>query len=358
MLRENFCPRTESQYRALRILMGLILACPAGALLLSPQTSSHSSDALPPTSPCAAALRPKTPCAAANQEAVRLLTARKLPGIVMMQDVPTGRVIVLAGTGENPGGEGVHPAGVLAEAGFLPLSTVKLMLAASWFDHQESIDDPKLRKTESDIQEMLVEGHDAPARQLALLLRRTVGSEAVLADLARFGFPPCAKGQAPQPFSPPACVALSATSSDEEWASALSIGESSLTVSILQLSNFLRAVGKEGALSMSSIVQYRPPGNRMGRETAIQLQINMLQAVEQGTAKGIYGRLGKQWEIGGKTGTGPGTAHPYDGIFAGLVFDEERRVRYTLVCYARRSGPGGGAAAEISADLARFVLGL
>jgi len=276
----------------------------------------------------------------------------------MLEDVRTGGVIVLAGTASNPGGDGVRPAGVMADAGFPPLSTVKLMLAASWLQHEGSID-AQARQSAPDLNEMLVEGHDAPGRGLALLLRQTVGSEAVLADLARFGFPACAGGKSARPFSPPACVEFSAKTSDEDWASALSIGEANITVSLPQLSGFLRAVGsaEQPAPSLAPAVE-KLPGNMVSAATAMALEAAMQQAVERGTAKGIRGRLGENWKMGGKTGTGGGHPPPYDGIFAGLVFDEHGRAVYTVICYVRRGGLGGGAAAEIAADVARFVLGL
>lgn len=60
--------------------------------------------------------------------------------------------------------------------------------------------------------------------------------------------------------------------------------------------------------------------------------------------------------LGGKTGTGPASAEPYDGIFAGLIYDRSGTPRYTVVTYVRSGGYGGGTAAEISADAAAFLL--
>ncbi|HEV3455513.1 MAG TPA: penicillin-binding transpeptidase domain-containing protein, partial [Thermoanaerobaculia bacterium] len=100
-------------------------------------------------------------------------------------------------------------------------------------------------------------------------------------------------------------------------------------------------------------------GQRIMRaETARRLQLAMLDAVQRGSAAGIRERLGGQWKIGGKTGTGPGGAHPYDGCFVGLVFDPRGEPRYTVATYIKAGGRGGGVAAEVSADLARFLVGL
>jgi len=44
-----------------------------------------------------------------------------------------------------------------------------------------------------------------------------------------------------------------------------------------------------------------------------------------------------------------------DGRFAGLVFDRQGKARYTVATFVRRGGRGGRNAAEISAQLARFL---
>jgi hypothetical protein len=82
----------------------------------------------------------------------------------------------------------------------------------------------------------------------------------------------------------------------------------------------------------------------------------MLDAVETGSASGIRDALGSRGRIGGKTGSGPENRRPLDGIFAGLVFDAAGDARYTVVTYVHHGGVGGGAAAQLSADLAKYVL--
>jgi len=98
----------------------------------------------------------------------------------------------------------------------------------------------------------------------------------------------------------------------------------------------------------------------MQKRTALRLQSAMRDAVQRGTAKGIAKALADTgWEIGGKTGSG-GSAPvgpQSDGWFAGLIFDPQGKARFTVATFVRHGGPGGGNAATISAELARFIIG-
>jgi cell division protein FtsI/penicillin-binding protein 2 len=101
---------------------------------------------------------------------------------------------------------------------------------------------------------------------------------------------------------------------------------------------------------------------RMMTETATKQLISaLLDTVKRGTATGISGALkGTGWSIGGKTGTGGVAGAPFedqDGWFAGLIFDESLKARYTVATFVRHGGAGGGKAAEISAEEARFLAG-
>lgn len=93
--------------------------------------------------------------------------------------------------------------------------------------------------------------------------------------------------------------------------------------------------------------------------TAKQLGEAMIDTVKRGTADRISGALeGTGWMIGGKTGTGgrPGAPlNQQDGCFAGLVFDNQGKARFTVATFVREGGTGGGNAAEISAAIARFL---
>ena len=104
----------------------------------------------------------------------------------------------------------------------------------------------------------------------------------------------------------------------------------------------------------------QPAGLRILQEsTALKLQAAMRAVVERGTAKSAAPILaGTGWSIGGKTGTGPGPKAPgpgSDGIFAGLIFDPQGNAQFTVVTYIRNGGLGGGNAARVSAELARFL---
>ena len=86
----------------------------------------------------------------------------------------------------------------------------------------------------------------------------------------------------------------------------------------------------------------------------------MRATVERGSAKSIASVLADTgWAIGGKTGTGPGPEGPgpqSDGWFAGLAFDPKGNPRFTVVTFVKHGGYGGGNAARISAEVARFVI--
>jgi cell division protein FtsI/penicillin-binding protein 2 len=97
----------------------------------------------------------------------------------------------------------------------------------------------------------------------------------------------------------------------------------------------------------------------MAEATANQLISAMLDTVMRGTASGISGALkGTGWSIGGKTGTGGVAEAPFegqDGWFAGLIFDHGLKARFTVATFVRHGGAGGGNAAEISVEVARFL---
>jgi len=153
-----------------------------------------------------------------------------------------------------------------------------------------------------------------------------------LAELRRYGL-----------GSPPAALTLAADAGDAAWGETLSIGERHITVTLDQVSQFLRAVGLGG----SDIPK---------PDTARRLQKAMKDTVARGTARSVAPRLaGTPWQLGGKTGTGPAKKSPrFDGWFAGLIF-EGGQPRYTVAVYIDGGGPGGGVAASIAADLTRLL---
>jgi cell division protein FtsI/penicillin-binding protein 2 len=313
---------------------------------------------------------------------VRLIAARHLAGAIVIEDVRTGAVVAFASV---PAVED-SPAKNLSvdvTSPILPLSISKVLLAASWWAHEHQIN-ASHRSAPTDVHEMLVAGSDSAGGLLANALREAVGAEVVLDDLNRFGFPPCPNDDAQkidtsfwQTLVPQwqtrlapaaACTDLSVRTNEAEWSRALSVGESSFSVTLLHLSRFMQAIGNRGIMLQPTALDARtavvpasqPAAGKkiMDASTVSKLESAMIDNVDRGTAKSIRGRLGPKWMMGGKTGTGPANANPFDGCFAGLVFDDHRAARYTVVAYIKRGGSGGGAAAEISADLFKYVLGL
>ena len=87
----------------------------------------------------------------------------------------------------------------------------------------------------------------------------------------------------------------------------------------------------------------------------------MRDTVQRGTAKSIARALENTgWQIGGKTGSGTALlpkGSQVDGWFAGLVFDPQGKARFTVATFVRSGGYGGGSAARISSELARYIIG-
>ena len=141
----------------------------------------------------------------------------------------------------------------------------------------------------------------------------------------------------------------------------------------LQVSRFLQGVGNNGLLCApvarrvakgaghARNIACGDPTRMIEEATAKKLMAAMKETVKRGTATRIAGALeGVGWAIGGKTGTGGRAGAPMneqDGWFAGLVFDRQGKARYTVATFVRRGGLGGGSAAEISAQIVRFVTG-
>jgi hypothetical protein len=379
---------------ALAVFALLAVPIPAmsGALAV-PQAAAKAE--LPPRLPaCAEALRQGTVCAAANEEVARWLAARHLGGALVIQDVRTGALIAAAAlpppdapaaapppavAPEVPGGPG---AGVDVNTPLLPLSISKVLLAASWWEHETTIR-AALPAAHVDVHEMLVTGSDAAGKEIAVDLRHALGNRRVFADLARFGFPRCPEARPPADLAfwgalPPrwrrlvpagSCTAIRPEWSDAQWAAALSIGESGFAVTLLHLSRFLQAIGNDGVMlrPVARDLADEPPAlPSAGRPpalavivsaaTARKVQAALIDNVRRGTATGIRGRLGGGWLAGGKTGSGPFARRLLDGCFAGLVFDDRQGARYTVVSYVLRGGVGGGAAALLAADVVAATL--
>lgn len=382
--KENFSLRSAlTSTIAVIFLIWLGVACSI-AFTSNTQNSSRGSaeilqtnDAALRESPCADALRQLTVCLEANNRALAIMRASNLEAITVMQDVQTGALVAFAAS---------EPAKLDVNTHVLPLSLSKLLLAASWWDNQQpdsSFDSTKGSATAQNpafrskvsVHEVLVGGSDSAGRQMALQLRKSVGTEAVLGDFERYGFVLRQDSEPDEKFwsevpamwksrlvSTSAHIELSHQTADTEWADALSIGETKMSVTVLYMSRFLQAVGNQGVMLTpvareKAVDKKTPPPHRnpkrVMKETAAQrLQAAMRDTVQRGTATSIATALEKTgWQIGGKTGSAKS-----DGWFAGLVFDPKGNARFTVATFVRHGGRGGGAAAKLSADLARFIM--
>jgi cell division protein FtsI/penicillin-binding protein 2 len=353
-----------SQRLAIILMAALTLAC-----------SVHGGFAAPS---CKEALAQFAVCDAANTFAIDAMRSRRLEAVSVMQDVASGALVVFAAS---------KPSGLDVSTLVVPLSLSKVFLAASWWDN--NMDNNGRAHSHAsgklvNVHEMLVGGSDSSGRQLALALRKSIGTQKVLADFRRYGF------NRGEPFpnrhesfwaevdsqwrkrlTPPQAYASIDKLNDEDWSSALSIGETYMMTTALHVSRFLQGVGNNGLLCApmarrmtNGAGQPRNTGciapTRMVEEaTARELKAAMIDTVKRGTATRIASALeGIGWAIGGKTGTGGRAGAPMneqDGWFAGLVFDRQGKARYTVATFVRRGGLGGGSAAEISAQLARFM---
>ncbi len=167
--------------------------------------------------------------------------------VSVVQQVSTGAVVLFAAS---------EPDKLDVSTPVLPLSLSKVFLAASWWDHglpdrefesvhgTETAENPAYRKRVN-AHEMLVGGSDSAGIQMALALRKAVGAQAVLDDLRRFGFNrsgPSFWAEVDPEWKIRLKVQTADASlndlSDEAWGSALSIGESHMTISALQVSFF------------------------------------------------------------------------------------------------------------------------
>jgi len=341
--------------------------------------------------PCAKALANRAVCAAANQRALEIINENHLEAFTVVQDVGTGALVAFAAS---------QPSSLDVTTPVLPLSLSKLFLTASWWDNRQPDTRFDSLKGSADAQnpayksrvsahDMLVGGSDSAGRQMAVALRKSVGTEKVISDFKRYGLNQRADSSLDDRFwaalaptwrarliPAPAYASLSTEMADTEWADSLSIGETNMMVTGLHVSRFLQAVGNGGmmiypvareaeptpATSNQRVTPRQPtmPIPVMQESTALQLQSAMRDTVQRGTAKSIAKVLeGTGWQIGGKTGSGPGPAPigpQSDGWFAGLMFDPQGKARFTVATFVRHGGPGGGKAAIISAELARYII--
>jgi cell division protein FtsI/penicillin-binding protein 2 len=329
---------------------------------------------------CRQALARDSVCESAVAYADGLMKSRHLMAVTVVQQVSTGAIVVFAAS---------EPDKLEVSTPVMPLSLSKIFLAASWWEHNlpdrefesvhgtENAENPAYRKWVN-AKEMLVGGSDSAGVQMALALRKAVGTETALVDLRRFGFN--RSGQSFWADVDPewklrlkvqTALASLKDLSDQDWGSALSIGESHMSISALQVSQFFQAAGNGGVSCSPVALRLREdshgvsergciaPSRMMSVTTAKRLMNAMLDTVKRGSANGISSALKDVgWSMGGKTGTGGLKGAPtneQDGWFAGLIFDRKLNARFTVATFTRRGGAGGGNAAEISATVAHFL---
>jgi hypothetical protein len=330
------------------------------------------------TGPCTTALEQNAVCESANERALEIMRTRNLEAITVVLDVHSGSLVAFVAS---------DPGKLDVTTGLLPLSTVKLMVAASWWDHEQgkTAGSPESQSLLSD---MIVSGNDDAGRRIASALRTSIGAESVLKDLERYGFPFSGTLTTPKKDTKfwtevapqwrdrltPALAyhSLGTQAARQEWEDTLSLGEAHFKITALHLSRFLQAVGNGGLMipTMARVEKTNAqtksdarsnPRRIMRESAALNLQAAMRAVVERGAAKSVANVLADTgWQIGGKTGTGPGPNAPgpeSDGWFAGLIFDPQGNARFTIATFVKHGGHGGGNAAWISAELARFLIG-
>ena len=352
--------------------LNLIRVVIAGHLVIASTVGVTPRHANPSAAPCASEIVKGVVCEAANQHALALIRSANLAGITLVQNVRTGELVAFAAT---------DPLKLDVSSPILPLSIVKLMLAASWWEHGQP--EQPIFKDESglSVHDMIVTGRDLPGRKMASALRKSIGTKQVQKDLEKYGFPSCSRkpesrtderfwGQLSSTFRPRLVPAASYTdlcneTSDADWEYTLSIGEARFVVTALHISRFLQAIGNDGIMltpaARSSATKNRRVNETrvMKLETARKLQSAMRDVVRRGTATSIANSLSDTgWNIGGKTGSMGAPIGPQsDGWFAGLVFDAKGQARFTVATFLKHGGPGGGNAAKVSAKLARYLIG-
>lgn len=343
-------------------------------------------------SPCAKALTQRAVCVVANERAIEIMSAKQLKAVTVIQDVRTGAVVTFAAS---------HPSELDVTTPIPPLSFSKVFLSASWWDNGQpdssfvstngkaNAENPAYRDRVP-VHEMLVGGSDSAGREMALALRKAVGTKTVLKDFERYGFGQQTGAQRDDKFwtelAPawktrlalaPAYVSLNDKTNDTEWADVMSLGETRMIVTALHISRFLQAIGNNGVMLAPTAreEQFASPvtGSPFSRQqnknsirvvqasTALRLQFAMIDTVRRGTAKSIAQALKDSgWQIGGKTGSGKALlprGEQVDGWFAGLIFDSQGKARFTVATFVRSGGYGGENAAKISAELARYIIG-
>jgi cell division protein FtsI/penicillin-binding protein 2 len=330
-----------------------------------------------------------TLCAAPTRHAWNLLNATGMNGAVIVQEVSSGALVAYAATG----GPGDAAYGIRRYAP--PGSVFKLALAAVWWEgglgdtqmpcpSEIQAGRRAIRNFESgsygSIQvprEMLKYSCNTAAVQMAMTARDRLGADSFRDAFQRFGFtvyddrPPAASDgdfwntdHAPwaRRMAPPSVrVRVRERIDLFEWGQ-VAIGQGPVDVTPIGVSRFVQAIGNGGVMLPVTLESERlddlPDGRRIMQETTSRrLQEAMLTVVDSGTARSAPPRYaGTGWDLGGKTGSADVAGRPRaDGWFAGLIYDDQRRPRYTIVVYLQSGSPGGRLPTAIAGDMVRFM---
>lgn len=155
-------------------------------------------------------------------------------GFIHVRDVSSGRVLLHVSATLEPD----QDSGLAIDSRVLPLSIIKVYLAAVWLergfggttvDCAASATKPLRRMLVADV---LVSGCDSAAEQMATILRRQLGAPEVLRDLHQYGIED---------------LTLGGDASDADWGRVLSLGEDRVSVTPRQLSSFSCAIGEGDA---------------------------------------------------------------------------------------------------------------
>src|SRR5262249_22924897 len=151
----------------------------------------------------------------ADAELAALLRDAGVQGAIVVSDVATGSLRSAA-------------VGRDVAAPVLPLSGIKLYVAALWWEHGLGGGDFAVRDRPVTVHGMLVDGWDRRGEEMAVALREKLGAAAMLAQLRAWGLDQ---------------LTLPGDADDARWGSALSIGEHDALVTLSSVAGFLRAIG-------------------------------------------------------------------------------------------------------------------
>ncbi|MEM1177229.1 MAG: M56 family metallopeptidase [Acidobacteriota bacterium] len=301
-------------------------------------------------------------CQSIQAAAEGLLEKSGRDGAVLVQSVDTGELLAYASRGATP--VPLVP----------PASVAKLSLATLWWEAglgDQKVPCPKRWTSEGGAtvgaikdrgelmapHEMLIHSCSTAAGAMAVKLEEEDGVEAIAEGLANFGFMP-RDGGAPWL---PSFLPSPRHDPGAEWESrrpALAATLGRVATTPFHVASFVQAIGHGGER-----LPMRRPGQDAGRserlmssETADRLRRSMAAAVAEGTGRrGAEALRGEKWQILGKTGTWARADGGYDGWFAGLAADGERRPRFVVVAFLSEGGLGGGEPVLLAAELTKAL---